>query len=263
MELKPSISRRQLMQLGLLTGTVAVADDLLGKVGMAHAQAARAARFETIAEGFVDKRDPKGPMPLASLSRVVVTKQGDLVCTYVINSKAASNDTVPMITRSRDGGLTWEKSTVIWPHLRGKVDIYGSVSRSPDGELYIYGGITPMGKPGDTVHQPKNQGMKENQIFWAKSPDSGRTWTEPTCIPLPIPGAAEAAGPMCITRRGRWLVCYAPHNTFDLNLVVDRNQVVVMWSDDQGKSWRHSSMIRLPEIDFGTGEAWVIELDFR
>jgi len=33
-----------------------------------------------------------------------------------------------------------------------------------------------------------------------------------------------------------------------------------MWSDDQGKSWRHTSMLRFAETDSGAGEAWVIEL---
>jgi hypothetical protein len=189
-----------------------------------------------------------------------LTKDGDLVCTYGIRSKMAANETVPVITRSRDGGLSWEKPAPMWPHLQGKLDIYGSVSRSPEGDLYFYGAITLMDKPGDSVHQAENEGMKPNEIFWAKSPDSGRTWTEPTRIKLPIPGAAEAPGAMCITRQGRWLVCYSPYSTFDPKLVVDRNQVVAMRSDDQGKSWQHTSMLCFPQTDSCAAEAWVIEL---
>ena len=135
MEPKQNISRRQLLQLGLLTGTANLAGDLWGKVGAAQVRATRPVRFETIAEGFVDKRDPKGPLPRAGCSRTAVTKEGDLVCTYAIRATMASNDAVAVIARSRDGGLTWEKPALMWPHLQGKMDIYGSVIELADGRL--------------------------------------------------------------------------------------------------------------------------------
>ena len=56
------------------------------------------------------------------------------------------------------------------------------------------------------------------------------------------------------------ICCYAPYNTFDPQLVVDRNQIVALRSDDQGQTWRHNSMIRF-DSEYSTGaEAWVIEL---
>ena len=131
MKLKQNISRRQVIQVGLLTGAANVAGGLMGKIAAAEARVTRPVRFETIAEGFVDKRDPKGPLPRAGTSRAAVTKEGDLVCTYGLRSKVAGNDSVPVTARSRDGGLTWKKPVVMWPHLQGKLDIYGSVSRSP------------------------------------------------------------------------------------------------------------------------------------
>ena len=260
MKSKKKTSRRQLTKTGLLTAPAKVAGDLMGRVRATKGRAARPVRFETIAEGFVDKRNPKRPLPLAVGPRAAVTKEGDLVCSYGLRSQMAGNETVPVIARSRDGGLTWGKPTLLWPHLQGKEDIYGSVSRSPECELFFYGAVTPMNKPGGTVHQAENEGMKQNEVYWAKSSDSGRTWTEPAHLKLPIPGAAEAPGAMCVTRRGRWLACYSPYNTFDPELVVDRNQVVVMRSDDRGKSWRHTSMLRFPQTDSCAAEAWVVEL---
>jgi len=197
MKLKQHISRRQLIQLGLLTGTASITGDLLGKIGVAQAQAARAVRFERSPRDLWTSAIQN--YPGQSLSRRRDQRRAIWSATYVTSTKMASNDTVPMIVRSRDGGLTWGKPTVIWPHLQGKWDMYGSVSRSPAGELYFYGAMTPMGQPGETVHQAKNEGMKANEIFWAKSPDSGRTWTEPTRIPLPIPARRRRPAP-CASR---------------------------------------------------------------
>ena len=56
------------------------------------------------------------------------------------------------------------------------------------------------------------------------------------------------------------ICCYAPYNTFDPAVIVDRNQIVALRSDDRGQTWRHNSMIRF-ESEYSTGaEAWVIEL---
>jgi hypothetical protein len=97
-------------------------------------------------------------------------------------------------------------------------------------------------------------------LIWARSADGGGTWTEPEVIPMPIPGAAEAPGALAVMRSGRMICCYSPYNTFDPELVVARNQVVALRSDDRGKTWRHNAMIRF-ESEHSTGaEAWVIEL---
>lgn len=217
-------------------------------------------RFELLKEGFVSKRQPNTPTAVAAGSRNVLTTTGDLVCTYIVQSALGINDFVPMLSRSKDGGETWEEQGPLWSHLRESDSIFVSVSRAPSGKLFVYGISTPISQPGETFWNDDTQGLKDNGLCWASSDDHGRTWTEPTSIPLPIPGSAEAPGAMCVTRSGRWLVCYAPYNTFDPSLKVDRGQIIVMSSDDHGKSWQHTSMLRFQEPNSGGAEAWVIEL---
>jgi hypothetical protein len=175
-------------------------------------------------------------------------------------SKLGVNDFVPLQSLSCDGGATWEEAYPIWPHLQGAFSIFCSVSRAPSGCLFLYGIRFPISAQGEPFWSDQTQGMKENHLIWARSSDGGRTWTEPTVIPMPIPGSAEAPGPLCITRTGRWLVCYAPYNTFDPAVAVDRNQIVLLHSSDNGNSWRHTSMLRFAEADSGGAEAWVVEL---
>ena len=68
---------------------------------------------------------------------------------------------------------------------------------------------------------------------------------------------------MCIARNGDWHACYAPYNTFDPRLVVDRNQVMLLSSSDQGGTWRHTAMMRFSRTYATGAEAWVIELTDR
>lgn len=65
---------------------------------------------------------------------------------------------------------------------------------------------------------------------------------------------------MLITAKGRWVAPFSPYNTFDARLHVDRQQVVVVYSDDEGALWRHSSMMRFKEAESGGAEAWVTQV---
>ena len=60
---------------------------------------------------------------------------------------------------------------------------------------------------------------------------------------------------------GHWLACFAPYNTFDPEVIVDRQQIVAIISEDEGKTWEHTAMLRFPEEHSGGAEAWIIELD--
>jgi sialidase-1 len=211
-------------------------------------------RFEVLEEGFVAQGK------LTSCSRVAVTGTGELVCTYMVRSGAGVSDFVPWQARSADGGRTWTDEGRVWPELDGPESISCALSRAPNGDLFLYGTITPVDQPGESWWDNERAAMKQNDIFWARSRDGGRTWTRPTVIPMPIPGGAEAPGPLTVLRDGRWVVCYAPYNTFDRDLVVDRNQIVLAKSDDEGRSWRHTSMLRFADPDGGGAEAWVVQL---
>ena len=222
--------------------------------------------FEFISEGFLAQCQPNTAAAVAAGSRCAVLAGGEVVCTFVVQSKLGVNDFVPMIARSRDGGATWSEPQPIWAHLARAFSIFGSVSPAAgeaaagDGQLLYFGARYPIDQPGESFWQESNQGLKQNELIWATSSDSGRRWTDPRPFPMPIPGSAEAPGPMCATRRGRWICCYAPYNTFDTNVLVDRSQIVAMRSDDRGRTWKHNSMIRFPDPSSSGAEAWVIEL---
>ena len=212
------------------------------------------APYDVLDEGFVVRG------PLAACSRVAVVGPERLVATYVTRSAAGVADYTVERATSDDGGRTWRRHGPIWPDLVGTASMSMALSRAADRRLFLYGTSTPVGEPGESWWDGERQALKQNDLVWARSGDNGETWTRPTVIPMPIPGSAEAPGPLTVTSRGRWIACYAPYNTFDASVAVDRSQIVAVLSDDEGATWRHTSMLRFADPDAGGAEAWVVEV---
>lgn len=215
--------------------------------------------IDVLDEGFVMRLPPEA-RSLAVGPRCAVLPDGTAVCSFMHNSKLTANDFIPALCRSSDDGVTWKEEGPVWPDLAERWSIFVSIGRDLAGQLFLFGSRTPIDSPGETFWSEATQGLKQNELIWARSHDGGLTWSEPRPMPMPIPGSAEAPGALCVTRRGRWLAPYSPYNTFDPRLNVDRGQVLAVFSDDLGKTWRHSSMLRFAEPDSGGAEAWLVEL---
>lgn len=197
--------------------------------------------------------------PLAVGSRCVLDATGQLLCSCMCTAALGTNDFLPVLCRSTDLGATWSEPLPIWPHLRDRWSFFVSLSRDAAGRLFLFGSRSPIDTPGEPFWSDATQGLKQNELIWSMSLDNGRTWPEPTVVPMPIPGAAEAPGALCVSRAGRWLGPYSPYRTFDPDLHVERNQVVVVHSDDEGKSWRHTALLRFDAAS-SAAEAWLVEL---
>ena len=215
-------------------------------------------KYDILKKGFVYKNSDNGL--IACTGRSAVTRNGDLLCNFMLQTKLASNDFIPHQSISTDGGLTWKFLGSIWPHLSKQYSINNSISRAPNGDLFLFGSRTPINKPGESFWCQETLGILPNEMIWSCSKDDGRSWSEPKTLETPLLGAVEVPAPMCITRSGRWVAPYSPHNTFDSNLKVDLRHVVVMISDDEGSTWRHTSAIRVNEDDAYVAESWVSEL---
>ena len=216
--------------------------------------------FETISHGFIDRRKPTAENPALSGPRLVLANNGTLVCVFMMQSKLGINDFIPVLSRSRDNGLSWRDEGPLWPSKIGKFSFFVALSKDAAGNLFVFGSRYPIDNPGESFWSEETQGLKQNELIWAISSDHGKSWSQPTVIPMPIPGSAEAPGPMIITRAGTMVAPYSPYNTFDPTVKVDRGQVVAMVSRDRGRTWTHTSMIRFAEPNSGAAEAWCYEL---
>ena len=217
-------------------------------------------KFEILESGLVHRCPAGGPESVAATSRVAVTQEGEVVCSFHLQSGLGVNDFAPCLSRSHDGGRTWEFQGLIWPHLRETFSINCSISAAPNGDLFLYGFRMPITQPGELFWCQETQGILPNQLIWSRSVDNGHTWTEPEVFEVPLPGAAETPSSLCVLKSGRWIAPYAPHHTFDPDVVVDVRHTVIMISDDQGQSWRYQSIMRVPEENSCIAASWVIEL---
>jgi hypothetical protein len=218
-------------------------------------------RVEVIDEGFIARcRADGSPGSIAVGPRLAVRPDGTVLCSFMRTARLATNDFVPVLFRSADGGGQWVEQGEIWPHLKQRWSLFVSISRDAAGRLFLFGTRCAIGQPGESFWNDATQGLKQNALIWAMSGDGGATWSEPAVIPMPIPGSAEAPGPLCACRGGRWLAAYSPFSTFDSRVQVDRSQVVLVYSDDEGRSWQHTSMLRFADPATSAAEAWVVEL---
>jgi hypothetical protein len=53
-------------------------------------------KFETISEGWVSRRQPNTPTAVAAGPRCAVTNEGEVVCSFMVQSKLGMNDFKPM-----------------------------------------------------------------------------------------------------------------------------------------------------------------------
>ena len=216
--------------------------------------------FVKLSEGTVTVRQPQTSSAIACGSRCAVTRTGEVVCTFMVQAELGRNDFCPILARSADHGLTWQEQGPLWPQLANRDSVFGSVSASPQGELYFFGTRTPIDTVGESNWSEATQGLKANELVWSRSTDNGHTWSELELIPMPFPASAEAPGAMCVAKDGTWHACYAPYNTFDPHLFVPRNQVVVMSRSPENETWRHTAMMRFDDELSTAAEAWVVEL---
>ena len=217
-------------------------------------------KFQIISEGYVSRHHIGTDTGMVCCPRCVIGRSGDIYCSFIAQSALGINDFKPMICKSSDGGNTWSEPLLIWPDLVDRFSIFGSISSSIKGEFFFYGTKTYIENKGESFWSEDVQGIKQNELVWSQSLDSGESWTELKVIPLPDTGSAEAPGPLCKTTDGRLLCCYAPYNTFNPLIKVRKDSVICLWSNDHGNSWNHSPMITFPYSDSNGAESWLIEL---
>ena len=220
-------------------------------------------RIDVVSEGYVfdGKRVTEG-LNAAVMPRAVLTSSGVLVVSAAITRGVGKNDYHGVFFRSADMGKTWQMvdPTSKWSSTWQSYAYYLSVSRGPNGTLLAYGAATPVTSPDEFVANEKTGGMLDNELVFSLSHDEGLNWTEPCVIPRPYDVPAEAPGPICATRVGRWVAPSSPWLNWEGKNPYAGRALAIL-SEDQGRTWpRHVHFLQDPDGPTHFQEQWIIEL---
>ena len=211
--------------------------------------------FRKIAEGNVFATTKE--TSCTSGPRTAMLADGSLVCTFMINSKGGANDFVPMMAHSKDG-INWTEAKPVWPELQGKKSAFVSVRGAGEGKVCLAGKAWNIAYPGEAFWSDEAAGMKENKLVFSISED-GYKFPLPTEVEVPFYGSAEQPGGMLAEDGGKLTMIYSPYPTIEKKEPADHNCMVILKSDDDGKTFRADKFAQV-ESPSQYGEAWITRL---
>lgn len=215
---------------------------------------ARFFMFRKIAEGdvFATKE-----VCATSGPRCAVLSDGGVLCTFMINSKGGANDFVTMAAYG-DKDLNFGEASPVWPHLKGRESLFGSVRRGADGKFYIAGQAFPIAYEGEDFWSDEAMGMKENRVFFSVS-ENGRDFPDPTMVELPYYASAEQPGGILCDADGKLTMIYSPYPTIEKREEVDNGCMVMLRSCDGGETFAAKKFAAI-DGDSQYAESWITRL---
>ncbi len=202
---------------------------------------------EVLASGHVTRDD-------AAFPTLAVLGDGSILCAYTAKGDGPNAIGGTDLSRSTDGGYTWEYRGTILPRVEEPVAVNSlRISRSGRGRLYAYGERTYLTGAGQ-VRDFRND---VREPVFCTSDDDGRSWSSPVVIPTSLAKGYEISNPMLCMEGNRLLAPAA--------LLPDEEhlgeKVVLFESEDGGKTWPgHIEMLADPEGKKGFFEQKVIAL---
>ena len=146
-----------------------------------------------------------------------------------------------MFICSHDGGRIWDPSThtVAMPQHQQWGYTSGAVKILRDGTLLVLGLSNMV-----TGHRSGSE-SRFRHGYIVRSTDGGQTWSEPEIIDAwPMRGAAVWDDPLELEDGMLLLAGYGPfQNAKAVGTYIDPSRSVLLWSDDQGKSWTYYGTI--------------------
>ncbi len=169
---------------------------------------------------------------------LVRLEDGELVCTFDIGEAVESLDYRTYLSRSSDGGRTWNFQG---PLFEDRVDRRTSssvrVSRMSDGALVAFGGRSYRDDPEEGVTNKATLGYVPMDLILLRSSDGGRTWDSPEVIDPPLVGPAfEVCHSVVELPNGRWLAPTSTWRGWDGERPSGEKTVVLI-SEDRGRTW--------------------------
>ena len=199
--------------------------------------------IEILDSGRIDERESAFP-------QAVQLPNGDILCSFNVGGGAHTTGGTDW-ARSTDGGRTWSVEGTILPRVDNATNAL-KLSISADGEtVYAYGSRSYR-------EEGTRFGEGHNEPVLCTSTDGGRTWSEPTVVPMMGYSPLEISHGALALQSGRLL---APGATLESQDKLGR-LVIAAVSDDGGQTWpRHATVFEDPDGVHGYFEQKLAEVE--
>ena len=199
--------------------------------------------IEILDTGRIDERESAFP-------QAAQLPSGDILCSFNVGGGAHTTGGTDW-ARSTDGGRTWNVEGTILPRVDNATNAL-KLSISADGEtVYAYGSRSYR-------EEGTRFGEGHNEPVLCTSTNGGRTWSEPTVVPMMGYSPLEISHGALALQSGRLL---APGATLESQDTLGR-LVIAAVSDDGGQTWpRHATVFEDPDGVHGYFEQKLAEVE--
>jgi sialidase-1 len=197
----------------------------------------------------------------ANQTQVRKLKNGDLLAVFNQERYPFHHDTgQTVMTRSKDGGITWSEPTVVvpWSQTTGSWDC--GICELNDGTLIINFNICGFFKRGMKPNQPSwaNQPITNEWGDWTwtfktlgwlgtyviKSKDGGSTWSDPIPVNVrPLKHGGVRSGCWQLPNGGILMGLYGRIRGYEEEGEGESTRSALMRSDDGGDNWEYYSTL--------------------
>jgi hypothetical protein len=161
----------------------------------------------------------------------------ELIATFDIGEAVESLDYHTTLSRSLDGGATWNLERRVFEAPPPRTSHTIRTSRLPDGSMVGFVGIYHREEPDIGLINRETFGFVPMDLCLIRSSDGGRSWSRPERIDPPLVGPSwEICHPIFPLRSGRWLIPTATWRGWN-GENPSGEQTVAFISDDRGRSW--------------------------
>ncbi|MFN0166233.1 MAG: sialidase family protein [Bryobacteraceae bacterium] len=193
---------------------------------------------------------------------MVKLRSGELLCLFILGEAFEAANSTTYVTRSRDGGRTWDLQGPLYDKRVLGVETNDSLKATQlrDGSLVAVGYRFLREDPEQPIGIAETGGTLPGEDLVSFSRDEGRTWEIPTIIPHSRPEMLEISGP-CIETSSGDLVAVAPAYKMADGSNPSGQIGMVVRSRDKGRTWDDSLVYyRTPENNMTPLEARICEM---
>ncbi len=173
---------------------------------------------------------------------LVVISRNELIAAFDIGEAVESLDYRTYISRSYDGGQTWDAPSPMFldyflRHPTRRTTHIARPRLMSDGKLVALTALFYRDNPEQGIWNPDTMGLVEMNLMLAQSPDDGWTWQQLQYIAPPLVGQPfEVCHTIVELANGQWLAPLSCLRCWDGG-APNGLKAIAMVSADQGRTW--------------------------